>query len=64
MACVAPNRLPLGVKLRRTQFEHMLSALHLKLGHCSTQSACLKHARTGNILASKADVFQALRGTS
>jgi hypothetical protein len=24
------------VKLRRTHYEHMFSALHLELGHCST----------------------------
>ena len=34
-----------STKLRRTQYEHMLSALHNKLGHCSTQSACLKRAK-------------------
>ena len=28
-----------SVKLRRTQYEHMFSALHLKLGHCSIPSA-------------------------
>jgi hypothetical protein len=32
------------VKLRRTQCEYMFSALHLKLGHCSMKSACLKRA--------------------
>ena len=38
----------LGVQLRRTECEHMFSALPLKLGHCSTQSACLKGARLGS----------------
>jgi hypothetical protein len=37
----------LGVQLRRTECEHMFSALPLKLGHCSTQSACLKGAKIG-----------------
>src|SRR6266550_5658868 len=35
---------PVGVKLRRTQSEHMFSALPPELGHCSSQSACLKRA--------------------
>jgi hypothetical protein len=37
--------LGLRVKLRRTQHEHMFSALHLELGHWSTKSACLKRAK-------------------
>src|SRR6266851_6733411 len=40
--CQLSWRTPVWVKLRRTQHEHMFSALHLELGHCSTQSACLK----------------------
>src|SRR6266852_7994443 len=30
-----------STKLRRTQYEHMFSALHLELGHSSMQSASL-----------------------
>jgi len=37
-----------STKLRRTECEHMFSALHLKLGHCSMQSACLKGAINGS----------------
>src|SRR6266851_4396660 len=32
-------------KLRRTHCEHMFSALHLDVGHCSMQAACLKGAK-------------------
>jgi hypothetical protein len=38
------ERFRLWVKLRRTQYEHMFSALPFELGHCSMQSICLKRA--------------------
>src|SRR5260370_12549498 len=43
-----PAVCPSWVKLRRTQCEQMFSALHLKLGHCWKQSACLKRATSGH----------------
>src|SRR5258708_4540067 len=43
-----PAACPSWVKLRRTQCEQMFSALHLKLGHCWKQSACLKRATSGH----------------
>ena len=40
--------MSIWAKLRRTRYKHMLSALPLKLGHCSMHSACLKGAITGS----------------
>jgi hypothetical protein len=39
-----------STKLGRTQYEHMFSALPPELGHCPTQSACLKRANTRPLL--------------
>ena len=47
----AMDRTPNGIRnksIRRTQYEHMFSALHLDLGHRPTQSACLKRANSGS----------------
>src|SRR5436190_13790268 len=35
-----------STKLRRTQYEHMFSALRSNLGHCALRSTCLKCARS------------------
>ncbi len=43
-----PEKCLLWVKLRRTQYEHMFSALHLELGHFSTQLTCHKRAINGH----------------
>jgi hypothetical protein len=39
------GQLPLGVKLRRTQYEQISSGLPPESGHSSIQSACLKGAK-------------------
>src|SRR5882672_9219716 len=51
-----------STKLRRTQSEHMFSALPLQLGHCSTQSACLKGANSGLMHCSNSVLFDHLVG--